>query len=725
MIYFPNNGLHGLTSSFLGRSRTTQKKPTFVLFDTAQRERYAYDPLIKSAENNNFLVKYYSIDQIIDTPIENIPLDTFDCSCFVLSPEFLRSVSKINDPKKSLVTRKFLAIINLFSRMRFKMTFFLFPSRMRYNLESVAPLFTNFLHNPTRRFNRREPHMNTPNFRQIIANFLQRPTESRQPSYDTTLRTTKKDTNFHNRFRKINFLRRTSARGDTSNAQFDLLPMNQNKVSPSTLASSDIKNFFPLGVYYFNRAQRNHLVVSSAAILASGIHENFLIYPIKKSLQDQFHLALNEMMSDLHHKISGKQKNTFRNNYLPGKLFPSETKNQKNSQNPPKKIAWMEIKIFNPKLSDQKSLEKQKELINYILDAELTSMWISLNPHEIYSPAAKSTKSKRKILPQKKETFWGTISNFTKKLKTAALEKKVTPPPIDLGFEIANNLYKENLPKEPGFDIYGNKYFDIPRPLDTNFWKNEVEKPFLTFIEKWKKEEISNGIKLAGVALDLEMYGRKTTSNFSPVIGFEPKTIKAFLDRKNNFLQNTSTENKVSPSMFEKTMIEDRLAADYFSYLENEAKNLGKYLRKIFDEKIPNGKTKIYLPSISTDWFYKGFCAGLSTKGKPISLLTFNIEFAKHKKWFEKNKIYAEHLSVLMLSKIKKVSPSMDAKNISIINDLLKDNDGIWINRFSRLTDPQKNDWTFLENTPLNKKERAIFVKKLKKIGNTKSRNLP
>ena len=672
LLFLPKNSLFCEESNqkskkklYLSLTRTIMKggqvsqRPTLALFDTSKTEEYAYNPLIEIAKSTNFDVIYYPVSKVIDDPNHEIPLKKFDCACFIMCPEFLKTV------ETSPVSQKILALMKSFSSNPHKVTILMFPSMPISHPNPIGTLTTLLesanIGNPAQQHDEA--------FYSLTNRFLRYPIETRL-TYHTTLKLPGNGLPF-NVTQELN-----------DNAKIALLPIRQDHFA------KEIKNLFPLGVYSFNYNNKNHTIITSTAVLFSGIAENFKLCPIDFELRKELHNAVHEMMFEIN-KIATQRPNiegidiqsilTAERSKIPATIASIGTTTVKNRKN--QKIAWMEL---NP--TDQ--------MIQFILDSRLDHLWITLNPQEYYSPIAKSKR--------KEKEFFKKLSIFTKKLAYMAKSQKIRPPTILVGFEIVNNFYAPNLPENPAQDLYKNEYTDIPRPLERTFFEDEIIHPLKMFVKKWKNHKISNGIKLGGVVLDLEMYGRKTVGSILPTMGFEPTTIREYL--KAPLTLTINAEN------FSQYLIDNNMSKQYFFHLENQAQLLGERLKRVFNEQIPNGIIGCYAPNISVDWFYKGLYSGLSTPKKPISLFSFNSEFESHRKWLEKNDIFARHIGVLMLSKIKNLKDlEKFAKHICNHH-----NGGIWLNRFSWLDQKYKpKHWSVLEQTRLSMKNRKKFAKLL------------
>ena len=655
---------------------------TIALFDTARRCSYTYNPFIEIAKSTGFKIDYYSLPRLLDTPNKKIPFDQYQGAFFVICPEFLKAM------KHSPAAKKILYVLKKFYSYPNKLTSLMFPSLNPANrrpLVALEPLLhqlgmnvhLNSITQPEASQENKKLADDLTMLFNVGNRFLRFSPDYRSYQYHTTL-------NIPRTGRPFNVQQNLSE----DIMSLALLPLNQTSAKP-------VQNTLPYGVYWFNPARKNHLVLGNvSALSASGISENFQFCPMNFELRKDIHNEISQMMWELyliltqgeqHPGIDIPRIQKYTKTPLPKNLMQLGKKHTaKVIGKTPYKTAWMEILPFEQ--SNKK--KEQTQLIRFILNSGIDSLWISLKPNIYFSPIA---NNKRNI-----NQFLASVSRFTKMLKRESHKKRIHPPKILIGFEIVENI---GAASQAARDVYGNHYPDVPRPLDANFWINEVKTPLEKFVATWKDPAISNGIELAGILLDLEMYGRKATGSFLPTMGFEPETIKPFV--------RIPLASNISPDHFAQYLMDNTLSTDFFDHLEKEAAKLGTYLRKCCNKTLPNGIIGCYAPNISTDWFYKGFYKGLSTQKNPIELFTFNAEFKSHKKWLENNGIYAHHSCVLMLSKVR------DKKDFTLVDDILQRHDGVWFNRFSRIIEPVRNDWSNLEQTTMNMEEREAFAQYL------------
>lgn len=637
-----------------------------VIIDTSNNESYKYQTFLTLANSAGFKIDYKGISESLDSTYSDLKLNKYDALFFIIGVDFLKGIAT-----RSLVSIKFLNILKQFASQKNKIIALFLPplsnKKIKNNTSLFAPLFNCLnIGVSTNGFFENQQIVNPEAFR-IINNFLNSPLETRHSGYHTTLSSPDK--------KGIHLVK------PIRNETIATLPIKQIQTSIA------IRNSLPYGVYWFKNNQ--HILISSSSLLSfSGISENFHICPVSFNMRMQMHKNILLMMSELKTLFQNQTDQIDYKKILNSKMIklPNEIKKigkpvKNNSNHYFKKIAWTDINVFEK--TDLDAIKKQHRLIESIIKSgEGLKLWITLNPQMYYSPIAKNKKNIT-IFKQSLKKFTALLAKESKKTKTK-------PTQIIIGFEIANNLYPPNYPKNCAYDIYGNKYFDIPNPIDFKFWEEEIIKPFNQFMSEWEKPEINNGIEILGIVIDLEMYCRKTSSAFLATTGFNNTNIQEF-GKSNiyNVIKTAETQK-------------------YFNFLENKAHNIGQKIKDAVNDKIKNGFILCYAPNISVDWFYKGFYSGLSSKEQPIQLLTFNSESRSHQKWLEKNKIFSTHSSVLMLSKIK------SSKDFKWLDEKLKHNHGVWLNKFSRLSESKHGDWMAIEQSSMTEKEKIDFYKLLK-----------
>jgi hypothetical protein len=539
-----------------------------------------------------------------------------------------------------------------------------------------------------------------------INTFLATPFEGRPLGYETTLNMPHEGLPFYtNTIRQIM---------KTPNLFLACLPLKQD-------CSISVRDTLPYGVYWFNPTFKNHVFVSTSSMgTFLGIAENFHLCPMNFSLRQEMHEMMLQMLWEL--KLITKHKDCLNDDAsvidawaarpeLPEFLKQIGAPNNTVEPCDTRKIAWMELCIFEDrdyttlKMSpeqialDGKDREQRRTLlVDYIIKSGLDTLWISLTPNIYYSPIAR-VGSKEVGKPSKQEErFLQGIGRFTQALGKQVADLGGKMPKIFVGFEIANNLYAPHLPTLYPLDLYGNAYPDLPVSIDRGFWQNEVKQSLMTFMKKWKNKDVSHGIKISGVVLDLEMYCRKKTGTFLSTMGFDGYSFKRFAQENSFDHADRSIHDRVL------YLMQENLMQKYYHFLEAEAEKVGKDLYTAFKKTIPGCMVMCYTPNVLISWFYKGLFKGLSAKDNPLHLMTFNAEFNVHRSWFKKNGINAQHSSVLLMSKLQR------QQDFEKIDAILTRHDGIWLNRYSRMVEPKSKDWTNVEQLGLPEPEYDSFL---------------
>jgi len=687
-----------LHTQSLPATQQLQQRKELAIVDTTQQDEWLYQQFIEILKSVGYNVTYLPLDIVIDKTLNQLRLPHYDAVLFIFGGEFLGGI------KTSHLCRKVLTALENYAKLKDKVVGLVFPS-LRSNTEinllsSLYPVFDGLgLKTPRSPFALKFPQKNSTQdqhsidaFFYLANNFLSIPLETRPLPYHTTLSHPRSGITFYND--KIrNFL------GENNHPLF-LLPLKQE-------CNNLIKKTLPYGLYWFNPKKENHVFLTTKTLLTfSGISESFHICPVDFKLRSDMNKLVQQMMWEVallsrydNHKTGNNLVTMLRNTDAPAlpRSVSEIGKHKIKKEGKPHKIAWMEILVFQEKENETpkekiERIKQQNDLIDYIVQSGLSSLWISFNPHMYYSNIGRlADKNKEKI-------FIDGIALFNKKLKSAYNTIKKDVPSILVGFEITNNIYEPNLPKLCAVDLYEGVYPDLPAPLSKDFWGKEITQPLEHFVKKWNNPEVSHGIPLSGVVLDLEMYCRKKTGTFYGTMGFDGYTFRQF-SKKMKFV------NKNIP-LRDRSLIlmKHKCGAKYFNFLEKKAESIGSDLKQSFDRLIPHGQIMCYLPYLMVSWFYKGLSKGLASKSRPLHLLTFNNEFIAHQEWFRQQKLPAIHSSVLMLSKIK----SRD--NFSWIDTILTHHHGIWLNRFSRLIERKSRDWTSIEQPAIPHEQYTKFL---------------
>lgn len=449
--------------------------------------------------------------------------------------------------------------------------------------------------------------------------------------------------------------------------------------------SRAIRNLAPFGIYWYDARRQNHLVISCAELPAvAGVAENFRLWPTDPLLQRSFWCLMQQFLWELQLTTESAAQGfpqTIVVHKKPPVLPVMPTSNSRAMASALETTAWMETTIFDQRVRAIDQAQRERDLVTYILDAELDAVWLSVSPNMYYSPIAKRGTQTNSFLAE--------IRRFTKLIATASAERQQRPPRILVGFEIANNFVDGHLPQVCAVDCFGNQYADIPDPLDDRFWDLELLQPLMLFVRDWKK--VSNGLSLGGVVIDLEMYGRQRTSSFHSTLEFSPRSCQKF-----------KSDGGIDPSELVSWLIRNHRMTTYFDGLYHDACVLGKRVAQQLRQLIPGAVIGCYMPSPSLDWWYRGFLQGLGSPKNPVRLFTFAQIFDQAV--FAQYGVNVVHSGAILLSKL---SSKKDFVQLDRVGRGSADQQGcgrIWLNRFSRMVEDYKpNEWYTNEQTPMSK----------------------
>ena len=690
-----------------GQAQARGDQPTNLLvIDTVDRQSVLYQPFFDALNAVGFKVTYLSLDSLIDQPIDRIGIERYKAAFFLFGTEFLRGMYR------SHLCVKTLGLLGSYAQRSGVLLGLIFPplnGGQGVNIiGQCAPIFDLLGFRTPRQvlpypFDAKggssevvtphEKHQRSVASFCYLANLsMSAPLESRPLQFHTTLNLPHSGMMFD--------LEQMDGILQANHHPLFFLPLHRE-------ASDVVLATLPYGLYWFNPLRDNHVFLANTSILDfAGIKENFHICPVDFGLRTEMLDLVKRMMWEVLMLSRTKHEQTVMQGasllkQLPPSVVPTDkvtresqmvfgTKPMRDLTGTPlcRKVAWMEIPLFEPLTPEeiakdpgieQERAQQQDKLVDYIMRSGMDGLWITLNPQMYYSPIARIPGKERE------ERFLKGISLFTAKLQQAARRYERPAPVVLVGFEITNNIYAPNLPKCYPVDLYEGAYQDLPIPIDVAFWRQEVKKPLEVLVQKWADPEISHGVRLGGVVLDLEMYCRKTRGDYPSTVTFDARTFNVFLRSIKNTTAITGVRDRVL------WLMQQRRGRDYFSFLEQRAENLGRDLLQHFKRCIPGGMVMCYMPSLPVPWFYKGLCCGLSEKKQPIELLTFNTEFFAHEPWLARNRIYATHASVLMLSKLK------DEESFKWLDNMFAYNEAIWLNRVSRFVERRTGTWMSIE----------------------------
>lgn len=449
----------------------------------------------------------------------------------------------------------------------------------------------------------------------------------------------------------------------------------------------------PLAVVTKNTSTNNIFFISStSSLFFSEINEHITLNPLDFKLREKILKDIQLLLAQLYYQHIGYRPvddplpfflteqcaHQKKKNIQSKRVFSDSKKSSHFLYKNGLKCGWMAIETY---------YNKDEGVFEHIFDANLDILWFELNPEWFLS--------QRALKKNEKELFCKQIAYFTQMLKKVADKKNKQPPHIFMGTDITSNFAHAPV-INPVKDIYGKIYTKIPSPLDReHFWKPEVCEVITQFCALWK-ESLGNGLSLDGIFLDLEMYHAPTQSGqFTPAMDFSDTAWRCYVDcAKKPFLRKIILHNdRIN------YLLDNHCIHEYYQALEAESFAVGRMIKNHIASLLPQAIIGVYNIHLPYNWFYKSFCAGLSSLKNPLIFATFNTQFFTHHAWLLANNIHAFHTQVLLLSQLT------DQDNFNIIKGTYKYHDGLWVNRFSRLEESRdKKEWGWdwgLETTPL------------------------
>ncbi|MBT4594345.1 hypothetical protein HOD08_00510 [bacterium] len=637
-----------------------------LLCDTENHEVDTYVGLVDIAKQAGVDIDYVPCSKLVDSKISELGFVKYSAIFFLIGQGFLRA------PQGSLAQKKIFLTIDSARKVGGATIGYLFPP-LRITGALRRPLIKRLFGNDelmTGETGEKDGEIS----RLWVQRFLERPFEFRSFRYHTSLN-----------LPGYGGVLKSDVAHDGDKASIVALPVAGEKVE------NRLVPLFPLAMMVHDKQKNAKTFVSFASLnsLAGGVTENFRLFPSDGELQQKMRQAVFDLFVGLDEKVSGAKKKK-------PPVYRHVTHKAKNKLVGKKirKTAWMEIEPFIEELKtkDEKEIDELKKrqdlLVEYIVRSAAGALWIGFNPQMYFSPIARFAGEESRLLKA--------VSNFTEKLEDKSTEAKIAPPEIFVGVEIANNLYEPNLPKQCARDLFGVQYPDVPDPLSKDFWKSELVEPVKKFAEAWKKYEVSHGVPLGGVIIDLEMYGRKVVGEFPSLSGF-------------------SVEKKMEEGVSRDPIIDllkKRGVSGHLNKLATNAEELGVWIKKEFEVAIPGGVIGCYAPTISLDWFYRGLYRGLSAKDQPLQLFTFNVNFRDYAGILEKHEVWAKHSGAFMFSKLESKKDFEKLGKISETNI-----GGFWLNRLSQNVKPfRKDKWYAIEQTPMNHKQKLQFFDYMRKL---------
>ena len=637
-------------------TKTPQKQ--LLILDTSGNSQASYSQLQALAESVGFdcsFANFYSPPS---------SLQSFDTVFLFLDPYFFKNSG---ESKKSPLTTRILSLIKAYAQKENGLLAILFPGKLPQNPQ-VTHALCGF-------FNQLNINHQLCTITNDLGPCIFSTDNDRSATYRTSL-----------------LYPRVSYESQKKSLRCRLSSLKKLDHKPLTLPAdrkkSYLESILPLGLYVKPHKHAALVLGPDSSFKGADLEENMFFSPYDWKDRKKFLTVLQHTLLQLHTTLTTGQppKETPVEITLPPKVLPQESKLYTEAIHPlfHKKIscAWMEIEPLK---------NNWKTAVDYLKQSNVNLLWTSFNPEWFLSKQAiRSQKEYEKVTTG--------IHHFTKEL--ANTYRKQEKPSLFVGFDLTNNYGKSSV-SHPVINVYGKEFSKIPSPLDDqHFWKEEFIDPFKKFITHWK-EHADKHVSIGGIFFDFEMYhAPEQAAVYTNLMDFSDLSWNLYIRAtKQSNLKKLTTINKRINFLFKNNRFDE-----YFSTLQDAAKQLGIKLKNIIKKDLPDALIGAYLPSLLDCWFYRGLFAGLGSTQEPLILATFNLNYYSHKPWFKQHGIHAVHLPVVMLSHITdKTHPNFD---------LIKYHHGIWINRFSRFFQScKKSDWYNLECSEHNP---SLVIRKLR-----------
>ncbi len=700
-------------------------KASKILFiDTAGANPYCYDSFIAIAKQHGLEI---DIKPFYELPAEPTWLDQYSGVILSLDGLFLRKLALDLQTEKTVkhpLVRSALETVTQLSKKNNMLIGILLPS---VNNHVAVYSLMQFLLHQWHFYDEQTKQLIEPILRLTLSQML---TGDAQKScgYHTSLLCRKTDALEKNK----NDFNITLTDPKTGNLIAQTLPLPHSALQQNQF----LKNLIPTALYMCNPSINNHYFIAKNSFITFGdIQENFLLNPIDTSLrqelfnelQNNIQFIAKQMNSQNGLKVSVSESNSShleqKMNGIPiepsksilgkmNKLLQYLKNKWWNTENIPLSASnisgnemitlachydWTQQGIWCGWTGLDAYKDKELQAAEHILKTGLNLIWIELNPEWYLSIHG--------IKKDQKEAFLQRINTFTQALQQKSKELNQPIPKIFIGTDITSNFAQQKV-QNIATDVFGNTYTKIPSPLDyANLWRTELIDVLTHFITQWQR--IGNGVPIAGIFLDLEMYhAQDQTGQYLPLMDFSDLSWQFYCNKQNDAQAATarSLEDRV------RYLHTNKLFAQYFQILSSGAKDIGKSIKQYIKQVLPEAIVAVYNLTLPSNWFYCGFLSGLSTPKEPIIYASFNNEYQRHKQWLNNKNVYLLHLPVMLLSKIRTIP------DFNLIDTLSNNHDGIWFNRIERLEQSRNStDWPYdfgLEVTPL---ETDIFIENLNK----------
>ena len=236
-----------------------------------------------------------------------------------------------------------------------------------------------------------------------------------------------------------------------------------------------------------------------------------------------------------------------------------------------------------------------------------------------------------------------------------------------------------------------------PSPLSRRFWEREMLIPLTV-----SAQYALNHPCVAGLIIDLELYGNEPTYNYYMGYGYGDLCYRVFLENVRGTIDEEVRQQLSTLDLKDRfdALRERGLLRLYYSVLESEVERMGRRIRERVHAIHPGLILGAYIFTMPTNWFAHALLRGLSTPEHPILLLTFHLKTHRTIEQLRARGIYAYHASAALMGMFEV------NEYRKVFANAFAHNHGYWLNRATSLADTE--GYSVLECTPRASKSEVL-----------------
>jgi len=238
------------------------------------------------------------------------------------------------------------------------------------------------------------------------------------------------------------------------------------------------------------------------------------------------------------------------------------------------------------------------------------------------------------------------------------------------GTNLPNSQYFQSKPYSKVTTIDGVES-GSPSPLDREFWADAVL-PLAKELAKLSKEFPST---IIGSFWDTELYGFESLT-ITEAFSFDNVTFGEFLRKREKHLGRLGIyeEAKTLPQYRRFAWLKEQgLLKQYYQSLEEGVEEIGKWMDHEVSAINPDFLWTFYAPGIPQGWYYKGLFRGLSSRKRPVLLITYDARGVQQVDYNAQHGIFLMHCPGTLLNSVK------SEQWIGCLTGIAKNEDGYWL----------------------------------------------